>query len=53
MRFAMFRGATAYEAQIGPIWLRFVHLRGGGWIGAKLRDRISMGWDQEDTEGRA
>lgn len=53
MRFAMFRGATAYEAQIGPLWLRFVHLRGDGWKGSQLRNRISIGWDQDDTEGRA
>lgn len=47
MTFVAFKGATAYEVQIGRLWAKFVHLRGGGWDGAKPRERISIGWDRE------
>lgn len=44
--FVFFRGATAYEAQIGRLWVRITHLRGGCWAGAKLRERITIGWER-------
>lgn len=47
MTFVSFKGATAYEVQIGRLWVKFTHLRGGGWDGTKLRERISAGWDRE------
>lgn len=31
MRLVAFKGATAYEVQIGPVCLTFVHLMGGRW----------------------
>jgi hypothetical protein len=37
-----FKGCTAYEFQIGRVWLRWVHLKGFGW------NRLSMGWDYSE-----
>jgi hypothetical protein len=27
----LMRGATAYEMQFGPLWVRYVHLNGEWW----------------------
>lgn len=47
MTFVMFKGATAYDVQIGRLWAKFVHLRGGGWKCARICDRIKIGWERE------
>lgn len=47
MTLIFFRGATAYEWQIGKLYGRIVHLTGGRWNSWKVWKRISFGWERE------
>lgn len=40
-----FKGATAYEAQLGRLWIRICHLRGDYWAWRPWR-RIEFGVDR-------
>lgn len=41
-----YKGATAWEGQLGPIWFRVVHLNGKYWRWKPWR-RFSVGIDKE------
>lgn len=43
------KGATAYEAQLGPCVIRFVHLSGAYWKHQPWR-RVSFQWDKDWKE---
>ena len=47
MTFVYFKGATAYELQIGRLYVKVVHLMGGGWKWHST-NRISFGWETDD-----
>jgi hypothetical protein len=40
-----FKGATAYECQVGRLYGRITHLKGAYWAWKPWR-RISFGWDK-------
>lgn len=44
-----FKGATAYEWQIGRLYGRITHLRGDYWKYRPWR-RLSFGWDRSIKE---
>ncbi|TCU34088.1 hypothetical protein [Rhizobium azibense] len=46
MKIIWFRGATAYEFQIGPFWMMWCHLKGNYWKWKPWR-RFSAGVDWE------
>jgi hypothetical protein len=45
----MFKGATAYEMQIGNVYFKIIHLRGGRWTWRWLLKRFSCGIDRTKT----
>lgn len=49
MTMVFFRGATAYEMQIGRVWSRCTHLSGAYWKRKPWR-RFSCGIDWETAE---
>lgn len=45
-----FRGATAWEFQIGRLYGGWVHLKGGYWSGWKFWRRPYLRWDDSDDD---
>ena len=47
MRLVAFKGATAWEFQVGRVWVKFVHLTGVKWkLTAPLWKRLTIGIDR-------
>lgn len=46
-----FKGATAYEIQIGSLWFKWCYLKGNHWKFRPWR-RIKFGWDRSVTESK-
>lgn len=46
MPMTAFRGATAYEMQIGPLWLKL--LRPAYWCRGNLWRLVTLGWSSKE-----